>query len=221
MEVIQRAFLRCTLCSLDIDLAVLDCRPASTALLNYTLETKKELSSVPYSVLVHQKDKQVKKRISHRLALSLLIGLSFSDIQAAVSITAYNTGELAGTWGGKEWHYVTGHALWQQQNESPVQVSCTAVLGCALAVGTVNGNKFYPRYGFINIPQGATWEDAYSGWLYQHGTEITFKFPEPVERLSASNTCGTIALYWNKDQDGGYQQWQPIPGSQCAPIGRQ
>ncbi|WP_323097967.1 hypothetical protein, partial [Serratia marcescens] len=116
---------------------------------------------------------------------------------------------------------VTGHARWQQQDASSVQVSCFAILGCALAIGTVKGNTFYPRYGFINIPQGATWEDVYYSWVYQHGTEVAFRFPEPNDRLSKGGICSTIALYWEKDQDGGYQQWQPIPGSQCAPIGRQ
>ncbi|MEN4246479.1 hypothetical protein P9A06_17985 [Serratia marcescens] len=138
--------------------------------------------------------------------------------QAALSITTYNTGEYAGSWGNREWNYVSGGTVWQEQYASAVQVGCTAVLGCSLAIGTVHKNTFYPRYGFINISRGATWEDIYSSWISQHGTSMTFRFSEPVERLKASDTCSTIALYWDTGLDGGYSHWQSIPESQCAPI---
>ncbi|MGQ8775456.1 hypothetical protein ACUTQ5_13740 [Serratia sp. NA_112.1] len=160
----------------------------------------------------------MKKWILHRLALLLLAALPFCSAQAELSVTAHNTGELAGTWGGKNWYNVNGHALWRQQDAAAIQVSCTAVLGCALAVGTVVGDKFYPRYGFIPVARGMAWEKAYTQWIYTHTTDMAFTYPEPAERLSAPGACSTVGLYWGREEGDGYSQWLPVPGSLCAPI---
>ncbi|RYM63270.1 MULTISPECIES: hypothetical protein [Serratia] len=154
------------------------------------------------------------------LNLIILTGMNMAPVYAEVSVTATDTSEQAGNWAGKKWNYVSGHVLWREQNDSATHVSCTAVLDCALAVGTVNDGKFYPRYGFVTINRGVSWEDAYSVWRYQHGTETAFKYPEPVERLSTSGICTLIGLYWGEDESGGYQNWLPVPGGHCAPISR-
>ncbi|WP_261099452.1 hypothetical protein [Serratia quinivorans] len=147
-----------------------------------------------------------------------LTAVFMREAYAEVSVTSADTGEQAGTWSGKKWNTVTGHVIWREQSASAAHVSCTAVMDCALAVGTVNSGKFYPRYGFVSIVRGTSWEEAYSVWRYQHGTETAFKYPEPVARLSASGICTLIGLYWGKDEDGGYQNWLPVPESHCAPI---
>ncbi|ANS41602.1 hypothetical protein SOD10_39310 [Serratia plymuthica] len=175
--------------------------------------------SLPKEDLLKSEDK-MKKSLLTLIEIIILASVFIGKVYAEVSVTAANTGELAGNWAGKKWNYVSGHVLWREQNDSAVHVSCTAVLDCALAVGTVNDGKFYPRYGFVTVGRGATWEDAYSIWRYQHGTEIAFKYPEPVARLSANGICTLIGLYWGTDEDGGYQNWLPVPGSHCAPISR-
>lgn len=152
------------------------------------------------------------------LAIVALPGMLPINALAGISVTAYDTGVIAGTWNGKTWNYVTGIALWQNQNASAVQVGCTAVLGCSLAVGTVNSGRFYPRYGFVNIQQGTTWEETFDTWRYYHGIDISFKYPEPVDRITAAGACSLIGLYWGKDEDGGYREWLPVPESQCAPF---
>ncbi|CAI1871987.1 Uncharacterised protein [Serratia quinivorans] len=154
------------------------------------------------------------------LNLIILTGMNMAPVYAEVSVTSTDTGEQAGNWAGKKWNTVSGHVLWREQNDAATHVSCTAVLDCALAVGTVSSGKFYPRYGFVSISRGANWEEVYSAWRYQHGTATAFKYPEPVERLSASAICTLIGLYWGNDEGGGYQNWLPVPGSHCAPISR-
>ncbi len=139
-------------------------------------------------------------------------------VDAQISVTANNTGEPAGSWAGKRWNYVTGRVVWVEQNASAVHVSCRAVLDCFLAVGTLNGDKFYPHFGFVRINNGASWEQTYASWRNYHGTEATFKYTEQVERLIASGACVLVGLYWGKDEDGGYQNWLPVPESHCAPI---
>ncbi|AYO39778.1 hypothetical protein [Serratia sp. P2ACOL2] len=162
----------------------------------------------------------MKKKILTLIEILALTVVIMGEVCAEVSVTATDTGEVAGNWAGKKWNYVSGHVLWREQNDSAAHVSCTAVLDCALAVGTVYDGKFYPRYGFVTISRGVSWEDAYSVWRYQHGTETTFKYPEPVERISASGICTLIGLYWGVDESGGYQSWLPVPGGHCAPISR-
>lgn len=119
----------------------------------------------------------------------------------------------------KNWVLVTGQVLWPHQDEAALRLGCTAVLGCSLAVGTVVQGLFYPRYGFIQLARGMTWEDVYASWRYQYGTSKQLHYPERVERLSASDACSVVGVYWGREQEGGYTDWQPVPATHCSPVG--
>ncbi|MGK9009917.1 hypothetical protein ACRS9C_11440 [Serratia marcescens] len=165
----------------------------------------------------------MKKDVFFLLLPSLLLSACISEqpYPSAVSVTTYNTGIPAGNWEKKEWITISTQVIWRKQYDSALFSSCTAGRDCAVAVGTAHKEKFYPRAGFISISYGTHWEEVQNLWLLYHGVEKAFSYPEKRELLSPNDSCSTVGVYWGKDEDGGYSQWKPVPGSHCAPFSGQ